>query len=69
MLMFGYEKNKEKRSLELSEVTLSCNKEDLDKIIEFKKMFVKILRKIMQMHKSIGITEIIMIPGLKEKQT
>ena len=36
MLMYGYEKYKGlKVPLELSEITLSCKKDELDKIIEF----------------------------------
>ncbi|MCM1370652.1 MAG: hypothetical protein NC181_02010 [Clostridium sp.] len=37
MKAFGYNKNDEEfeKILELSQVTLSCKKEDLDKIIEF----------------------------------
>ncbi len=37
MEAFGYDKNDEefKSILKLSQVTLSCKKEDLDKIIEF----------------------------------
>lgn len=35
MKLFGYEKNKEKKSLEINEATMICSKEELDKIIEY----------------------------------
>lgn len=34
MQLFGYERNKEK-SLDISEATMICSKEELDKIIEY----------------------------------
>ena len=35
MELFGYERNKEKKSLVISEATMICSKEELDKIIEY----------------------------------
>lgn len=35
MELFGYEKNKEKKSLAISQATMICSKEELDKIIEY----------------------------------
>ena len=35
MKLFGYEGDKKKKSLVISEATLICSKEELDKIIEY----------------------------------
>ena len=35
MELFGYERNKDKKSLVISEATMICSKEELDKIIGY----------------------------------
>ena len=35
MELFGYERNKKKTSLAISEASMICSKEELDKIVEF----------------------------------